>query len=374
MNMDRWFREVTVPLCAEEIAAFLNGVVAGASFQPGIGKGGTAEPQAKMDAPGIPSSAYGGSDPYQQQVRLCAPDCSKPHPWHGGKAKMDGGKMCGPGCKKHPYHMDAVKLLTGQGSKGRLRAAAEEIATLAAGPHDVSGEARDKGQFAKTPGAGAAGAKPSPTGSPLDPATGVKPPPEPHEIHKQNMDYHSKAAKAMQSMVKQHLDLAKVALSPEDRQNHINQARQMKQLASNHVTEAGKHAQKMSDALKQKAMQPQAPAAAAPVMPAFHTEEQVQAQGLRKPNPQGGVATQGNPQAWVDHAKKPGGRLDPNNQTQQMPVVKKPWSAQDAIRRGVATRPPPKPPENDEMRRRRADLERSLGVAPRKPKPQGGAV
>jgi len=152
------------------------------------------------------------------EALLCSPSCSDPHPWHGGKprkAKMDGGN-----------------------------------------PHDVSQENRQHGKFA--PGAKTA----EPTGSPLDPATGVKPPPAPHEIHKQNMDNHNKAAKACQSMVKQHLDLAKVALSPEDRQNHINQARQMKELAAKHVTEAGTHAQKMSEAMKQAIQQPAAPAAA----------------------------------------------------------------------------------------------------------------
>lgn len=250
INSTRWLKEVTVPLVAEEIEALCNTVVAGPSFQPGLGAGGNRDPQAK----------------------LCAPNCGEPHPWHGGKpkkAKLDGGN-----------------------------------------PHDVSQENRQQGKFA--PGAKTA----EPTGSPLDPATGVKPPPQPHEIHKQNMDYHQKAAKALQSMVKQHLDLGKLALSPEDRQNHIAQARQMKELAAKHVTEAGSHAQKMSEAMKQMVQQPAAPAGdlgitgklpagASPIIPKVPTPTGAQNVQAAK-----GVLSRQFP-----------GKFDPN-QTQTMPAVK----------------------------------------------------
>lgn len=133
-----------------------------------------------------------------------------------------------------------------------LLKAAEEIARLMA-PHDVSGENRQHGKFAP-------GAK-QPTGSPLDPATGVKPPPAEHEVYAANAKLHRDHAKIHEGLAQDHLKMAKIALSPEDRQNHINQARQAKQQAAHHTEQAGLHAQKASASM-QKAMQSPAPAGA----------------------------------------------------------------------------------------------------------------
>lgn len=366
--MHRWWREVTVPLAAEEVSALLNGVIAGESFKHGIGPGGTSDPQAKMDV-GVPGSTpYGASDPYQQ-VKMDDAQSDKirklvkeGYPQkqavaisydYKRKGKLDAGgfrPFCKKTCTDDHEHNFPPKM------KKVVKHAADEIAALFAGnPHDVSGENREHGQFAPgaknpnhptEPGLGspggptsirgamdqtdrrvAAAKKPQPTGSPLDPATGVKPPPEPHDIHKQNMDYHNQAAKAMQSMVKQHLDLAKVALSPEDRQQHINQARQMKQLASTHVTEAGKHAQKLSEALKQKAAQDPG-SIGPPTTPA----EQIRSQGMQKmlqPASAAPSLAQRAQQArqtiqrqFPNNPELLGKKADPLNKTQTMPLVK----------------------------------------------------
>jgi len=201
------------------------------------------------------------------------PSCKKPKSMVHKYSTHSGGTY---GYSVHHYSCKSCKSYDAINSvpKKGIKHAAEEIAALFAGqPHDVSGEARDHGQFAKTPGAGAAN---EPTGSPLDPATGAKPPPAEHEVHKSNMDLHSKAAKTYNALVKQHLDLAKIALSPEDRARHIEAARSHKQTAAHHTEQAGAHAEKMTAAL-QKAMQqvptlptakpgltPGQPAAAAP--------------------------------------------------------------------------------------------------------------
>lgn len=331
MNMERWFKEVTVPLSALDIAALcgtqqFNVVSAGASFNPGLKgkKGGLPDPQVVVDGTAGTEDEIQSMDDAESRDKkgqFAPPGMNQEHHdalkkkgykyvgYHkglghryshanGGSASHNEGRThighpsVGQG---YTTHTDVKTLRKALNQKGSFSSAADEIEALLMAGHDVSGENRQGGKFAP----GAKG--PEATNSPLDPATGVKPPPAPHEIHKQNMDYHNKASKALEEMANRHLKLGKIALSPEDRQNHVNQARDMKQLASQHLTKAGEHAQKMSQAMQQLT---QSSGAGNP--------------GLNIGQPGGQTSIRG-AMAQTPSAPKP---ADPLNQTQQMPAVK----------------------------------------------------
>lgn len=350
INPSRWLCEVTIPLVAEEIAALCNTVSAGASMNPGIRgkKGGLPDPQVAMDdGKGTEDEVMSMDDANRDRVGRFAPGTftkkqAREHlkkrgysddGWldndttsyrHNSGASASHNQKTGR-IRYHPHK---------KSDSSPFKSAADEIATLMAG-HDVSHEGREHGKFAPG-GANKASHATTPTGSPLDPATGQAEPPKQSAIHKERYDAHTDAAKTYHDLVKQHLNLAKIALDPQDRQKHIDQARQHKQAADQHIQQAEQHALAHSKAVTTEAqmagqgaggmMAPNA-AQGAPLNPPLG---QWKPQPVLEPkgatmNPQQSQQHQnimGNAAAAVEQAKKKLAQgADPNNQTQQMPAV-----------------------------------------------------